>query len=115
MLDGFSRYQAVNTGPQLGHIRPSPLRDLPERELILMTGWRCAPMSVVEFVCEGCGLFVFAYGRSEPPSHRLCAVCEWCCEHVAPEEIMEMRRRCEPGGWESERDRRAYRMEVKQS
>jgi hypothetical protein len=49
--------------------------------------------------CEGCGVHVLGFGRTEPPGHRLCAVCEWLNLHETPERIMELRRRVEPGGW----------------
>jgi hypothetical protein len=60
----------------------------------------------VEFTCEGCGVPVLDFGREAVPAHRLCATCEWCSEFHDPADIMEIRRRCEPGGWRSERQRR---------
>ena len=57
-----------------------------------------------EYACEGCGVLIVRYGRR--PSHGLCVVCEFLCEHEPPERLMQMRRRCEPGGWISERQRR---------
>jgi hypothetical protein len=58
-----------------------------------------------EFDCEGCGYAIVSF--VEPvPTHGLCAVCAWLCEFETPERIMELRRCCEPGGWESERQRR---------
>jgi hypothetical protein len=59
-----------------------------------------------EYDCEGCGWHVFNFGRDAPPGHRLCAVCHWLCVHEPPERLMDLRRVCEPGGWESERKRR---------
>jgi hypothetical protein len=43
---------------------------------------------------------------SAPPPDRFCAVCGFLNEHHPADELMEMRRRCEPGGWEPERERR---------
>ncbi len=45
----------------------------------------------------------FADGRAVVPLHRFCGVCAFLNEYEAPERIMELRRLCEPGGWESER------------
>jgi hypothetical protein len=58
-----------------------------------------------EFDCEGCGVHVFNIGRARPTSG-FCAVCEFLSKHTPPEELMDMRRRCEPGGWISEREQR---------
>jgi hypothetical protein len=60
----------------------------------------------VVYDCEGCGWRVHAFGVAAVPQHQLCAVCAWLCEFEAPERIMELRRRCEPGGWVSERELR---------
>jgi hypothetical protein len=62
-----------------------------------------------EYDCEGCAVHVIGFGLSEPPAHRLCAVCAWLCEHETPEQLMELRRRVEPGGWVSEREMRGVR------
>lgn len=58
-----------------------------------------------EFDCEGCGVRVLSFGN-ESATHGLCAVCCWCVEHVEPAELMETRRRMEPGGWISEQQLR---------
>jgi hypothetical protein len=58
--------------------------------------------------CEGCGTLVFHFSSSTPPAHGFCAICLWMCEHINPSELMEMRRRCEPGGWEGERAQRRH-------
>lgn len=55
----------------------------------------------MEFHCEGCGNHIFI--AVEVPKHGLCAICQWCCEFIPAHEIIEMRRRLEPGGWISER------------
>ena len=60
-----------------------------------------------EFDCEGCGYSIVSF--VDPlPSHGFCAICAWLCEYD-PKHVMERRRQCEPGGWESERDRRRKR------
>ena len=58
-----------------------------------------------EYLCEGCAIRVINFGRPAP-SHGLCALCAWCNEHETPERLMDLRRRCEPGGWVSEREQR---------
>lgn len=60
----------------------------------------------VEFRCEGCGILVMAFGADMIPGHRLCVICRWCCENLSFEEIMDVRRHLEPGGWVTERERR---------
>lgn len=60
--------------------------------------WRVKGPPPVEFDCEGCGLPVVSFGIDQVPPHGMCAVCAWLSEHEAPEHIMELRRRCEPGG-----------------
>ena len=61
---------------------------------------------MIDFNCEGCGMPVTWFGRATTPPHGLCAVCEWISAHLPPEQIMETRRRIEPGGWVSEREQR---------
>ena len=48
-------------------------------------------MAVTAYDCEGCGAHVLQTGRDGVPRSQLCAVCEWLCEHVTPEEMMEIR------------------------
>lgn len=49
---------------------------------------------MIEFVCEGCGDHVYAFGRVSVPVSGLCAVCEWLCEYVPdPEAMMALRLR----------------------
>jgi len=62
----------------------------------------------VEFDCEGCGFHLISF-VDQVPSDGFCAVCALLSEFEAPENLMPMRRRCEPGGWISERTMRAYR------
>ena len=62
-------------------------------------------MMPAEFDCEGCGYAIVSFVDDPVPTHGFCAICAWVSEHETPERIMEMRRRCEPGGWESERQR----------
>jgi hypothetical protein len=50
-----------------------------------------------DYVCEGCGLHVFACGIPQPPAHGLCGTCAWLCEHVPdPEEMMKLRKIIDP-------------------
>ena len=65
----------------------------------------------VDYVCEGCAIPVTWFGKTAAPQHGLCAVCAWLCEFEEPERIMDMRRRCEPGGWISEREQRRERVQ----
>ena len=60
---------------------------------------------MMEFDCEGCGYRVISFGN-ERSRHWLCAICFWLMETEPPATIMETRRRMEPGGWISERQRR---------
>lgn len=55
-------------------------------------------MNEVEYVCEGCGVNVVAFGIRRPPKHGFCATCAWLSEFVPPEEIMEALRHCEAMG-----------------
>jgi hypothetical protein len=49
-------------------------------------------MEPVEYDCEGCGVHVYAFRETVPVS-RMCATCEWMCEHVPdPEEMMRLRK-----------------------
>ena len=60
----------------------------------------------MEFNCEGCAASVWiAVGRV--PAHGFCAICQWCSDFIPPEQVMQTRRRVEPGGWISERVVRA--------
>jgi hypothetical protein len=63
---------------------------------------------VTEFDCEGCGLHVLGFGARGDivPANMLCGVCDWLEAHEPPETLMLRRRQCEPGAWESERQRR---------
>ena len=56
------------------------------------------------FACEGCGFPFFTF--SPRPRSGFCPTCAWVDETTVPELVMPLRRRCEPGGWESERERR---------
>lgn len=38
----------------------------------------------IEWICEGCGRRICAFGISRRPSHGLCAVCAWMCEYIDP-------------------------------
>jgi hypothetical protein len=61
---------------------------------------------MVESTCEGCGMHICNVGRDTVPRHKLCEICRWLSLTADPEELMELRRRCEPGGWISEREQR---------
>lgn len=47
---------------------------------------------VVKYVCEGCGQHVFAFGIPRVPTHCLCMVCAWFCEHLSPEDMATYRK-----------------------
>jgi hypothetical protein len=49
-------------------------------------------MAMIEFVCEGCGVNVFAFGITERPAHGMCATCAWLCEFIPdPEEMLKVK------------------------
>jgi hypothetical protein len=48
----------------------------------------------VQYACEGCGCEVVAMAIDFVPSHGLCLVCAWVCEHIPDPEMM-MRYRME--------------------
>jgi len=56
------------------------------------------------FECEGCGFRIIQFAPR--PRSLLCAICQWVDATATSELVMPLRRRCEPGGWESERERR---------
>lgn len=48
---------------------------------------------MIEFVCEGCAILVYAFGIERAPSHGLCEHCRWLCEHMPdPEAMADFRR-----------------------
>lgn len=48
-------------------------------------------VTALEFMCEGCGILVYAFGIERVPAHGLCEQCRWCCEELDPEAMEQFR------------------------
>lgn len=46
---------------------------------------------MIEFICEGCGVYVTFITAESIPKHGFCMTCAWLCEHVPdPEEFWKL-------------------------
>jgi hypothetical protein len=53
-----------------------------------------APMTMVEYTCEGCGVHVVSASLFHPPDHGFCVQCAFLCEFIPdPVEMIEVRKR----------------------
>ena len=50
-------------------------------------------MTLVEYICEGCGVCVVSLSLSRPPSHGFCVQCAFLCEFIPdPQEMIDVRK-----------------------